>query len=87
VADKKKNTHSELLDAVDETRRDLIKKILMSGTAVYVAPVIASFSLANSPVLAHDDLGVGSNMQAMDQAYGSNMARLDHPYGSNQRAV
>ena len=86
ASDKKKNTDSELVAAVDETRRDLIKKLLIGGTAVYVAPVIASFSLTGSPVLANDGLGVGSNMARMDQTYGSNMASMGHTYGSNQRA-
>jgi hypothetical protein len=83
---KKRNIDSDLVAAVDETRRDLIKKLLLGGTAVYVAPVIASFSLTGSSAIANDGLGVGSNMVRADQPYGSNMARMGHPYGSNQRA-
>jgi hypothetical protein len=88
MASDKKNRKldGDLVAAVDETRRDLIKKLLLGGTAVYVAPVIASFSLTGSSVMANDGLGVGSNMARMDQPYGSNMARMGHPFGSNQRA-
>ena len=89
--DKKKN--DGIIDAVDESRRDLIKKLLIGGTAVYVAPVIASFSLNAPNVLANSDLGVGSNMGhplasnmvAENRPYASNMRMASHPMASNQR--
>jgi hypothetical protein len=88
-----KNKKNDLIDAVDESRRDLIKKLLLGGTAVYVAPVIASFSLNGPTVFANDGLGVGSNMShplasnmvAESHPYGSNMRMANHPLGSNQR--
>jgi len=97
----RKNTNNntdELIEAIDESRRDLIKKILLGGTAAYVAPVIASFHLNPSAVMANDGLASGSNMgnplssnmsQAlgsnMGQPLGSNMRMARHPLGSNQR--
>jgi hypothetical protein len=74
--------NDELIEAVDESRRDLIKRILLGGTAVYAAPLIASFSLNGPTVLAGDSLSVGSNMS---HPLGSNMAAGNHPYGSNMR--
>ena len=38
----------ELLQVVDESKRGFLKKILTAGAAVYVAPMIASFSLSES---------------------------------------
>ena len=38
----------ELLAAVDESKRDLLKRVLTGGAAVYVAPIIASFCLSAS---------------------------------------
>jgi len=81
----------ELIEAIDESRRDLIKKILLGGTAAYVAPVIASFHLNPSTVMANDGLAGGSNMGSplgsnMSQPLGSNMRMASHPLGSNQRA-
>ena len=80
----------ELIEAIDESRRDLIKKILLGGTVAYVAPVIASFHLNPSTVLASDGLASGSNMSQafgsnMSQPLGSNMRMASHPLGSNQR--
>ena len=99
AARKNTNTNTdELIEAIDESRRDLIKKILLGGTAAYVAPVIASFHLNPSAVMANDGLASGSNMgnplssnmsQAlgsnMGQPLGSNMRMARHPLGSNQR--
>ena len=42
----KKN--EKLLNEVDATKRDLLRKILKGGAAVYVAPMIASFSLSST---------------------------------------
>ena len=89
----RKNTNNntdELIEAIDESRRDLIKKILLGGTAAYVAPVIASFHLNPSAVMANDGLASGSNMgnplsSNMGQPLGSNMRMARHPLGSNQR--
>jgi len=100
MADQKniKNNTDELIEAIDESRRDLIKKILLGGTAAYVVPVIASFHLNPAAVMASDGLASGSNMgnplssnmnQAlgsnMGQPLGSNMRMARHPLGSNQR--
>jgi hypothetical protein len=57
----------------------------------YVAPLIASFQLNPSTVLANDGLVGGSNMgnplgSNMNQPLGSNMRMASHPLGSNQRA-
>ena len=81
----RKNTNNntdELIEAIDESRRDLIKKILLGGTAAYVAPVIASFHLNPSAVMANDGLASGSNM---GNPLSSNMRMARHPLGSNQR--
>lgn len=88
-----KKNNDEIIDAVDESRRDLIKKLLIGGTVVYAAPVIATFSLNAPTVLANSDLGVGSNMGhplasnmvAENRPYASNMRMANHPMGSNQR--
>jgi hypothetical protein len=89
----KKNDDSTLIDAVDESRRDLIKKLLIGGTAVYVAPVIASFSLNGPAAFADSRPAMGSNMghplasnmSARHHPHGSNMRMANHPLGSNQR--
>jgi len=75
-----RKSSDELIEAIDESRRDLIKKILLGGTAAYVAPVIASFHLNPTAVMANDGLAGGSNM---GYPLGSNMSQ---PLGSNQRA-
>ncbi len=75
------NKKNELLDAVDESRRDLVKKILLGGAAVYAVPVIATFSLSNPAAMASGNAALGSNMAR--HPLGSNMAM--HPLGSNQR--
>jgi hypothetical protein len=80
-----KKKQEDLVEAVDESKRDLVKKILIGGAAVYVAPVVASFSLNGPTVLAKDTLSVGSNMIAENHPYGSNMMAENHPYGSNMR--
>ena len=90
-----KNKTDELIEAVDQSRRDLIKKILLGGTAAYVAPLIASFHLNPSAVMANDGLASGSNMgnplsSNMSQALGSNMGQplgsnMGQPLGSNMR--
>lgn len=72
---------NELLEAVDEDRRDLVKKILIGGAAVYVAPVIATFSLSAPTAMAQGTAALGSNMAT--HSLGSNMGM--HPLGSNQR--
>ena len=65
----------ELLGAVDESRRGLLKKILMGGAAVYVAPVIATFSLSES-------------FAGTSVAYASNQSDyLCHPTGNGGRTV
>jgi len=86
-----RKSSDELIEAIDESRRDLIKKILLGGTAAYVAPVIASFHLNPTAVMANDGLAGGSNMgyplgSNMSQPLGSNMRMASHPLGSNQRA-
>jgi len=85
-----RKSSDELIEAIDESRRDLIKKILLGGTAAYVAPVIASFHLNPTAVMADDSLAGGSNMgyalgSNMGQPLGSNMRMASHPLGSNQR--
>lgn len=92
-----RKSSDELIEAIDESRRDLIKKILLGGTAAYVVPVIASFQLNPASVMAGNGLA-GSNMGQtfgtnMSQAFGSNMSQplgsnmrmASHPLGSNQR--
>ena len=67
--------NQELLGAVDEDRRGLLKKILMGGATVYVAPVIASFSLSES-------------FAATSVAYASNQPDFRcHPTGNGGRVV
>ena len=58
----------ELLNSVDESRRGLLRKVLIGGAAVYVAPMIASFSLTG-------DTSGGATV------YASNMATACHPTG------
>lgn len=38
----------QLLEQVDSGKRSLLKKVLTAGAAVYVAPMVASFSLSDS---------------------------------------
>ena len=48
----KKSEHegvdSQVLDAVDETRRSLLKRVFVGVPATYILPIIASFSLVGT---------------------------------------
>lgn len=69
MSEEQKQKRDELLTSVDVSRRNLLKRLMVALPAVYVAPVVASFSMSTQYPVHHKGCH-GSNMSGGNMTWG-----------------